>query len=128
MGRIRITRRREDLSQAIEQLGVLREQIAQREATERDLSGRVRAGMAALGIDTAESPGYLATLATSSSLTIDTETFRRKVDEAVFMACARIDIKTARLHVEQAALERMGTLATSTRLRISARAAAAVAG
>ena len=109
------------MAATIEQLGDLRAQIGKMESSERDLAKTLREQMSAAGCDSAESANYAARLAVRTSLSIDPAKFRRKAGDEIFAACARIDTKAARLHFDEAALEKLGKITTSTRLEISAR-------
>ena len=109
------------LRQAVEDLGKLRAEKAAIAAAERQLTGQITEALLASTADQVASAHYVAQLAAATTLTIDPKRLRRKADDKTFMACVRIDTKTARRHFTVAQLAKLGTTGESVRLRISPR-------
>ena len=109
------------LKQQVQELGKMRTRISGLEGSERQLSESVRQALISAKRTQAESADYVAQLAEQRKLQLDPRKFRRKAGEKLFMKCARIDLKTARLHFPNDGLDRLGEVKVSVQLRVSKR-------
>ncbi len=109
------------LKKCVQQLGELRAQMTDLKSAERALSNEVTLSMAGAKVNSVESADYVAQLAEIRRLTLDVKKFRRKAGEKVFLECAKVDMKVARRHFDDAALEKLGEVDSSIQLRISRR-------
>jgi len=112
---------RATLKKKIDQLGRLREEQTALGAAERTLSEEVRDGLQAAKLTGLEAAKFGAVLAETRSLRIDPKKFRRKVGEKIFLASCRVDVKAARVHLDDAGLQRVASYDPRTSLRISRR-------
>ena len=109
------------LKKCVQQLGELRAQMTDLKSAERALSDEITEAMTGAKIATIESADYVAQLAEKSRLVLDVKKFRRKAGEKVFLECAKVDMKVARRHFDDKALEKLGEVKPSVQLRISRR-------
>lgn len=109
-----------ELAGRISRLGKLRLEKASVTAAERQLTDSVREAMEANGVDQAKGNGFIATLATVASLTLNVAAFRKKAGPTKFMKCVRVDVKAARGFFDDKTLAKLGTVAKSKKVRISA--------
>lgn len=89
-------------------------------ASERALSAEILKAMDTGKWPAVEADGYSAQLAERRTLKIAPEAFRRKAGDKLFVACARVDVRAARVHFTDAQLEKVGAYDTKLQLRISA--------
>ena len=111
------------LKTKVQQLGELRAQKAELQASERALSNEVVLAMTADGFSSVDSADFTAQLAEQRRLVLDVKKFRRKAGEKIFLQCASIDLKEARLHFDSGQLEKLGSVESGVQLRISRRPA-----
>lgn len=109
-----------ELAGRITRLGKLRAEMSSVQAAERQLTASVKEAMEAKKLDQAAGNGYIATLATISSLTLDVAKFRAKAGPRTFLACVRVDVKAARGFFDDKALAKLGTVAKSKRVKLAA--------
>lgn len=108
-----------ELAGRITRLGKLRQEKASVAAAERQLTDSVREAMEAKRLDEAKGNGFIATLATVSSLTVNVAKFRAKAGPTKFLQCVRVDVKAARGFFDDKTLAKLGTVAKSKQVRIS---------
>ena len=110
------------LKKCVQQLGELRAQMTDLKSAERALSDEITEAMTgAKKITAVESADYVAQLNETWRLILDVKKFRRKAGEKVFLECAKVDMKVARRHFDDKALEKLGEVKASVQLRISRR-------
>lgn len=110
---------KKELAGRVSRLGKLRAELSSVSAAERQLTASVKAGMEANGVDEAKGNGYVAHLATVTSLKIDPKKFRRLAGNKGFLDCVRIDVKTARSFYSDKELARAGSVSQTKKVRIS---------
>jgi len=110
---------RKQLITCVQDLGRLRDQLAEIKTAERELTDTVRAGLEQAGLPRLDSAEYSACLHEQRSLVVDPLRLRRKVGEKMFMSCIRVDLAAARRQVAAVDLDKLGRYELSTQLRIS---------
>lgn len=109
------------LKKRVQQLGDLRAQMSDLKSAERALSDEITEAMTGGKITAVDSADYVAQLAETRRLVLDVKKFRRKAGEKIFAECAKVDMKVARRHFDDKALEKLGEVKPSVQLRISRR-------
>lgn len=110
---------RKQLIADVQQLGELRERLAEVKTAERQLTADVRAGFAQAKLARLDSADYSACLDERRTLVVDAAKLRRKVGEKVFMGCIRVDLAAAGRQVAAADLEKLGVYEPHAQLRVS---------
>lgn len=109
-----------ELAGRISRLGKLRAELSTVHAAERQLTASVKAGMEANRVDQAAGNGFIATLATIESLTLDVAKFRAKAGPKKFLQCVKVDVKAARGFFGDKELAKLGAVTVSKRVNIAA--------
>ena len=106
------------LKRAVDRLGELRCKLNALQGSERELAGEVRQAMGAAKLERVQTRRYLAILDARPTLTIDPKRFKRKAGDKAFWAAVTVTKKKALQYLAEADLAKLGTLKTTTTLRV----------
>ena len=106
------------LKRAVDRLGDMRSKLNALKGSERELAGEVRQAMGAAKLERVQTRRYLAILDAAPTLSIDPKRFRRKAGEKAFWDAVTVSKKKAMQYVAEADLAKLGTLKTTTTLRV----------
>ena len=111
---------RKELKASVQDLGNLREQLAEIKKAEGQLATDVRAALEKVKLGRVDSADFSACLHKGRTLVVSAARLRRKVDDdKVFMACIRVDVAAARRQMTAPQLAKLGKYQPTTQLRVS---------
>ena len=110
------------IERQLQRLGRLRQQRQALEAEENELTAAVRGRMSEHDITIVRSNDFQARLVRREQLSVDPVALQRRLSKKDFLACITVRVQEARKYLGDVDLRRIGEVAESVQLRITARA------